>query len=348
MPGRCDRQRVIATGKLSKLMSLSVDKNHPWAVVLAGGDGTRLQELTQRIAGDSRPKQFCQFFGGKSLLNHTRERIAPLFREDRTLFALAAAHEPFYRQQLAEVQALNKVVQPANRGTAVAMALCLLAIAERDEDALVAFFPSDHHYSNCSAFRACVESGLGLMAEYPQSILIVGAKVRYPEVEYGWIQPGRTLVDSLANPLLRVSGFWEKPTLERAERLQRRGCLWNTFVTIGRAAAFLELLQATVPHLTRGLGATASRHLDRFYDKIAPADFLKEVLTRTPGRLAVLRDAASGWTDFGNPRRVIEVLTRDDGLARAGTRPPWLDPSDLDPAWASAADIHPTVFHNQG
>lgn len=327
-------------------MSLIVDTNHIWAVVLAGGDGSRLQKLTQRIAGDSRPKQFCQFFGGKSLLNHTQERIAPLFREDRTLFALTAVHEPFYRQQLAEVRALNRVVQPSNRGTAVAMALCLQVIAKRDEDALVSFFPSDHHYLNDAAFRGCIDSGLGLMSEYPQSVLIVGAKARYPEVEYGWIQPGRTLVDSLTNPLLRVSGFWEKPELQRAERLQRRGCLWNTFVTIGRAAAFLELLQATVPHLTRSLGATASRRLDRLYDKIAPVDFSKAVLMHAPERLVVLGDAASGWTDFGSPRRVIEVLTRDNGPARAGIRPSWLDPSELDPA-RSSADIHPAVFDNQ-
>jgi mannose-1-phosphate guanylyltransferase len=305
-----------------------IDKNHTWAVVLAGGDGTRLQEVTRGIAGDSRPKQFCQFFGGKSLVNHTRERIAPLFYEDRTLFALAGAHQPFFRDQLADVHDGRKLIQPANRGTGVAMALCLQIIAEQDEDSLVAFFPSDHHYLNCSAFRENVEFGLGLMAEYPESVMIVGAEARYAEVEYGWIQPGRTLVDSLANPLQRVSRFWEKPALEHAEELQRQGCLWNTFVTIGRAAAFLELLQATVPHLIRAMKVcSARRQLNQLYDKIAPVDFSGAVLTRTPGRLVVLRDATSGWTDLGSPRRVIEVLSRDS------IRPPWLNPeraSDLD------------------
>jgi mannose-1-phosphate guanylyltransferase len=158
------------------------------------------------------------------------------------------------------------------------------------------------------------------MAEYPQNVLIVGAEARYPEVEYGWIQPGRTLVDALANPLLRVSRFFEKPTARRAEALHRRGCLWNTFVTIGLAAAFLELLQATVPHLTRSLGVrSAYSRLDQIYDSIEPIDFSKAVLARMPGRLVVMRDAASGWTDLGSPSRVIDVLTR------AGARPSWLD-----------------------
>jgi mannose-1-phosphate guanylyltransferase len=289
-------------------MTSTSNGKHTWAVVLAGGDGIRLKEMTQRITGDARPKQFCRFFGGKSLLTQTRERIAPIFDEDCTLFALAHAHEPFYDDQLAEVHDRRKVVQPANRGTAVAMAICLQTIAKQDEDALVAFFPSDHHYSNLAAFRESVESGLCLMPEYPQSILIVGAEARYPEVEYGWIEPGRTLVDSVKNPLFQVSRFWEKPTVRHANALHLQGCLWNTFVTIGFVGAFRELLQAAVPHLTRLL--EGNPELGQLYDKIPPVDFSKAVLMREPERLVVMRDAGSGWTDLGSPRRVLDVLNR--------------------------------------
>jgi len=305
-------------------MSLT-NADHRWAVVLAGGDGTRLQELSSRISGDGRPKQFCHFFGGKSLLGHTRERIGPLFDGERTLFVLARAHEPYYRRELAGVPAGNTVVQPANRGTALALALCLHVIAQQDQDALVSFFPSDHHYSNPSAFRESIESGLRLIGEYPDSVLIVGAEARYAEVEYGWIQPGRTLVDSLANPLLRVCRFWEKPALKRAEVLKRRGCLWNTFITIGRIGAFMELLHASMPQLTRLLEDSLMRgQIDQLYSGIAPVDFSRAVLTRMPGRLVVLRDAASGWTDFGSPRRVMDVLLSQ------GIRPQWLNPRGED------------------
>ncbi len=301
-------------------MSFITSNKHSWAVVLAGGDGKRLQELAYRLSGDRKPKQFCHFFGGKSLLGHTRDRIAPLFLQDRTLFMLTRTHENFYREELAGVSKQRLMIQPANRGTALAFALCLCSIAERDEDAIVTFLPSDHYYSCCSSFQESVASGLRLIDEYPDSLLIMGAEARYPEVEYGWIQPGRTLVESRVNPLQRVSRFWEKPELKRAQLLHHRGCLWNTFITMGRVGAFLELLDATVPELMGALRRSIRQNaVDRLYDSVTPVDFSQAVLTRAPERLVVLRDT-SGWTDLGNPRRVAEVLLHQ------GMQLPWLEP----------------------
>ena len=285
----------------------------PRAVVLAGGDGVRLQELTQRISGDSRPKQFCPFFGDKSLLVHTRERIRPLFGEGRTVFVLARAHEHFYREDLSGVPASRKIVQPANRGTAAAMALCLRIILEQDEDAVVTFFPSDHYYSNTPAFQKSVDCGLRLIPEYPEHILIVGAEARYPEVEYGWIQPGRPLVETQGRWLHQVCRFCEKPTLAQAKLLKRRGCLWNTFVTMGRAATFWAMLKATVPVLVEGLvNISRPEEVESLYDAIPSLDFSRSVLSCLPERLLILKDGESGWTDFGNQRRIIDTLTLDD------------------------------------
>jgi mannose-1-phosphate guanylyltransferase len=268
------------------------------------------------ISGDERPKQFCPIFGEKSLLGHTRERLDPLFRSDRTLCVVTRSHEEYYRRELADMDGSRILVQPLNRGTGVAIAVALLRILEVDPEATVAFFPADHYYSDKREFAAAVGSALQLAQQYPHSPILIGAQARYPEIEYGWIEPGGTIVDSPNARLQRVNRFWEKPFLRRAQTLLRRGCLWNTFMTIGRAGAFLELLQATVPrvlsHLEAGLG------LDRVYRQIPAVDLSRDVLAAQPDRLLVLRDAASGWTDFGSPARVIETLRRD------GIEPPWL------------------------
>jgi len=282
---------------------------HEWAVILAGGDGTRLRELSYKVSGDRRPKQFSEFFGGKTLLAHTQVRLQPLFLEKNTLFVLNQEHRMYYWKELSDVPANQKLVQPSNRGTAPAIALGVLEIMRRDPDSTIALFPSDHHYVESSIFQATIDWALRLAKNYEDRILIVGAPATYPEVEYGWIQLGPSVVDCPSNPLHYVSRFWEKPSLADARALQKSGSLWNTFVMIGAGSAFLEVLAASVPHLLDAIGNELSpTALDRIYPAIEAIDFSKDVLSLLPERLLVLRDGPSGWTDFGSPQRAMAVL----------------------------------------
>jgi mannose-1-phosphate guanylyltransferase len=285
------------------------EPNHEWAVILAGGDGTRLREFSYKVSGDRRPKQFCEFFGGKSLLAHTRDRLQPLFLDENTFFVLNQAHRAYYRSELADIPSSQKLVQPFSRGTAPAIALAVLETMGRDPDCTIAFFPSDHHYRANSIFRATIDRALQLATLCGDRVLIIGAPATYPEVEYGWIQPRPIILQSRLNPLQHVSRFWEKPNLVEARALQQSGCLWNTFVMIGSGHAFLGLLGATVPHLLAAIGDWFSApDLDRIYREIESIDFSKEVLSAAPERLLVLCDGPSGWTDFGSPQRAMDVL----------------------------------------
>jgi mannose-1-phosphate guanylyltransferase len=291
------------------------EPTHEWAVILAGGDGTRLRELSYKVSGDRRPKQFCEFFGGKSLLAHTRDRLQPVFHDENTFFVLNHAHRMYYRRDLADVPSTQKLVQPLSRGTAPAVALAVREIMERDPDCTVALFPSDHHYRENSIFQATIDRALQFAKCCGDRVLIIGAPATYPEVEYGWIQPGPIVLQSRLNALQYVSRFWEKPNLEEARTLQKRGCLWNTFVIVGSGDAFLGLLGATVPYLLAAIGDWFSTpDLDRIYREIEPIDFSKDVLSAAPERLFVLRDGPSGWTDFGSPRRARDVLHTFAGL----------------------------------
>src|ERR1700722_12826680 len=101
---------------------------HQWAVVLAGGDGTRLQSLTRMIAGENRPKQFCRFYGSRTLLAHTRSRLARVISPDQTLFAVVKNHERFYADELVDVRPSRIVVQPSNKGTTAAVLSSLIRL----------------------------------------------------------------------------------------------------------------------------------------------------------------------------------------------------------------------------
>jgi mannose-1-phosphate guanylyltransferase len=293
-----------------------LERQARWAVVLAGGDGTRLQSLTLKISGDLRPKQFCSIFGGKSLLSQTWQRLGPIFRSDHTMFVLTRAHERFYRQEILGAENSCMFVQPENRGTGVAITAAILSIIRSDIDSIVAFFPCDHYYTNEDAFASTIRSAMGFADEHPTSLVLLGAHAHYPEVEYGWIEPGQGIGDL---PLSRVNRFCEKPSLQEAQALLRRGCLWNTFVTVGRAETFLELLCAEIPDVVSSIAAALTdQDLDSAYRGVRTVDFSHAVLVPQPHRLLVVHDAVSGWTDLGNPTRVIDTLTRNN------IEPAWL------------------------
>jgi mannose-1-phosphate guanylyltransferase len=199
-----------------------------------------------------------------------------------------------------------------NRGTGIAIILCLLRILQRDHDALAAFFPCDHFYADHDSFRLTIRSALECAEHNPESIILVGADAEYPETDYGWIEPGVVVSNAAVGTISRVSRFWEKPSLQQAHTLLCRGCLWNTFVTVGRATTFLEMLCSQVPEAVLAISqAMADNTLNVAYASLDTVDFSRDVLANLPHRLLVLRDRTSGWADLGSPIRVLEILSRN-------------------------------------
>jgi mannose-1-phosphate guanylyltransferase len=297
-----------------------------WAVILAGGSGKRLQTLTRRlfgegIYGEGRPKQFCALLGGSTLLGHTQARIAPVIPPERTAYVVVQAHAPYYNQVLADVPSERVLVQPSDRGTTAAVAYALARISAADPDAIAGFFPADHYFTDEKAFAQTLDGAYGLAASYSDSLLLLGAQPEHPEVEYGWIEPGPALSSCGGNPLgkqvFRVRRFWEKPSAEVASGLLDRGCLWNTFVMVGRVRTFLRALEAAVPAVLQAFRpvfgpANKDREnvVGQAYAALPAGDFSKQVLSTIPDRLAVLRLDNVGWSDLGTPERLMETWSR--------------------------------------
>ena len=295
-------------------------------MILAGGDGTRLRALTRRITGDDTPKQFCSLLGRETLLEQTRRRVAPAIPLEQSLIVVTRTHERFYSSHLADVPAGRLLIQPANQGTAPAILYSLLRLAgiERSNDA-VAFFPSDHYFSDEKTFMAHVDAAFGAVAARPEMIVLLGMTPTGPETGYGWIEPDSPPPGRSSGAVSRVRRFWEKPRPALAQSLLGRGCLWNSFVMVGRVSAFLEMTRRAVPDLydvfaARGqsLGTRAEEGaLRTLYRHVPPVNFSQEVLAKRPGDLSVLRVGDVGWSDWGEPGRVLSTL------AGLGVRTEW-------------------------
>ena len=309
---------------IAKTATSSRTANNEWAVILAGGDGTRLKSLTRHIAGDERPKQFCSVMGGATLLEETQRRTWLELPRQRTLYVVNRAHEQYYAPILAREPPGNLVVQPSNRGTAPAIVYSLLRIAAVDPSAVVAFLPSDHYISDNERFMAHIRSALDVVHRC-DLIILLGLEPESPEVEYGWIEATHRI--ARIRGLFGVRRFWEKPNQLRARVLMLRGCLWNSFVMVASAQAFLETIANALPDLCRSFaslqnllatGAEPSA-IEHLYAQLQEVNFSHQVLAHHPQRLAVLRVSGVRWNDLGEPKRVLA------SLSMAGIRPRWAD-----------------------
>jgi len=280
---------------------------------MAGGDGTRLLPLTRKISGDDRPKQFCALTGCETLLDQTRRRVSRIVTDQRTLLLLTQTHERFYAGQLSGVARERLLIQPYNHGTAPAIAYSLTHLQQIDSEAVVGFFPSDHHFADDEAFTSHMELAFAQTEQHPERVTLLGVTPDSPEEAYGWIEPGASLS---GGAVFGVRCFWEKPSRRVATRLMRRGCLWNSFVMVGRVSAFLEMIRRALPDLLdsfESMWTTVSpvieaSALHEIYAKIPAANFSDEVLSKRPSDLAVLPAPGLGWSDLGEPQRVLSAL----------------------------------------
>lgn len=286
-----------------------------WALVLAGGDGTRLLPLTTRLTGAPTPKQFCRLTGDRSLFESTLDRIAPLVPAERTIAVATRRHLAIAGPQLAALPAANVIVQPRNRETGPGLLLPLLALVAREPDAGVVVLPSDHFVRNPAAFRVHVARAAREIAAHPDRIALLGIVPDDPEPGFGYVLPGRPHAG--AGSVYDVARFVEKPSPAAAAMLVRCGALWNSFVMVFRARRLLDLLRTFRPADVARLEDAAD--LAAAYETLPPWNFSHDFLRLVPEHLLLVRADGLGWSDWGTPDAVERTVTQ------LGLPAPWRD-----------------------
>ena len=300
-----------------------------WSIVLAGGDGVRTKEFIRRSFGYEKPKQYCTFVGSRSMFQHTLDRAARLTPWERVVVVAARHHQDEVWTHLDGRPAGMVLLQPKNVDTAAGIFLPLTFILARDPEATVVIYPSDHFIYPEDPFVSAVGHAVWGSALLTGRPVLLAARPDRPELEYGWIKPGRFLVSTGKASIQAVETFFEKPDETTAREAVATGSLWNTMVLAAKGRELWSLglrcfpeMMSLFERLKEAIDtAEELRVLDAIYKEMPRRNFSSDLLHCAPNRLAVMEMRDLLWSDWGNPERILS------GLEKIGKRPAFAEDS---------------------
>jgi mannose-1-phosphate guanylyltransferase len=278
--------------------------SQPWAVILAGGVGSRFWPLST----PGRPKQLLPLVDERPLLVATVERSAQLVPHARTLVLTNASLVAPIAAALPDLPPANIVAEPRPAGTAAALAFAAAEIERRaGSETVMICVHADWAIANEPEFRATLQRAV-LIAEHEHGLVTVGIVPTRPDPGFGYIEPGSVVAGS---PARRVRRFIEKPSRERAAELCASSCLWNSGIFVWRVGDFLDEIRAHTPEVAPALRDLDGRGdaADRFFAAVKPVSVDVGVLERSD-RVYVL-PGDFGWDDVGTWAALHRVRTPD-------------------------------------
>lgn len=290
------------------------DAGHNWALVLAGGNGSRLRALTTTASGVAIPKQFCSLGGQGSLLHDAVGRARAVADPEHICAIVAEDHRRWWQPLQLGIPTANLISQPRNRGTAIGILLPLLHIVHRDPEATLLVLPSDHYVRNEDILAASLRSAMAEVARDRSRVILLGITPEEADPELGYI-----VAENDGRPGIGVvSEFVEKPSAATARALIGRGGVWNSFIFAAGGQELLRAFEARCPDLldemrhavTSAESSKRQARLAQLYDRLPELDFSRDILQRSPQLLRVMTVPACGWSDLGTPRRVVETVKR--------------------------------------
>lgn len=305
-----------------------------YAVVLAGGEGTRFWPLSRK----KKPKQFLALAGAETMLQATVARIAPLVPIDRVYVVTATAHRELVHAQVPDLPRENLLAEPVGRNTAAAVAWAANVIAARDPDGVMVVLAADHHILNPDVFRAAVRRAVEVAGER-RALVLYGLKPDGPKTQYGYIIPLPTPLVGDAPPVYEVARFHEKPPEAVAKQYLAAGpCFWNSGMFTWRADVVLDELARHAPEVMQGVAdalraASDPEAFSSAYAAIPSISIDYALIERSERRLVV--ESGIERIDLGAWATISAVWPRDpDGNIIVGD--------------VIAIDSHGTIHHTTG
>jgi mannose-1-phosphate guanylyltransferase/mannose-6-phosphate isomerase len=290
---------------------------------MIGGSGTRLWPLSR----SNMPKQFLRLIDENSLFQNTLARVDDaLFNEPWLLTGHAFIEMVNAQVRQMDAGIASLIIEPAQRGTAAALAAVAEAISKNDPDAFVLAMPADHVIEKTEPFLEAVRRAIHL-AEAGK-IVTFGIVPTAPETGFGYIKPGKPFVsgDDVIGALVeQPGGFLEKPDLVRAQQFVDMGYLWNAGIFLFRASTLIQEMKLHSPDVYNAVSASISSGITRDLGShlvimpnkedfaLCPNDIsIDTSVLEKSNNVAVVPCDDIGWADIGSLSALWDISEKDE------------------------------------
>lgn len=297
------------------------DSKHCYAVIMAGGSGTRLWPLSRK----DKPKQFQRFTSSRTMIQETFDRVAKVVPRENIFVSTTKAYAELVLEQLPSLTEDRLILEPKSRNTAPAIALVAETLRARDPKAIVATIASDHAIENTGEFVTTIQAALETVSKHKDRLVVIGINPTRPDTGLGYIKMGQELkkANGYGKRAFVVDAFKEKPDQKTAEEyLAGWEYLWNAGYFIFSTTTFAEWTAECSPELQRAMeritehrsaGTLTDKVLGDLYGK-TPAEPIDTLIVEklSPEKRLVIPSPLK-WSDVGSWGTLFDFLQEKVG-----------------------------------
>lgn len=287
---------------------------HYYAVIMAGGGGTRLWPLSRQAT----PKQMLRLFGDRSLFQIAVDRLQGVFDYDHIYVVTIASQAAELEAEIPQIPVENFLIEPMPRGTASVVAMAAAALQKRDPEAVMAVLTADHFIKNIPYFENLLKAAHS--AALSGHLVTLGITPSFPSTGYGYIEQGSLIGEYASLKAFSVKAFKEKPNEETARHFVETGrfswnsgmFVWKSGVILGEFSRHMPELFQTIQSLLPDLGVDHSTEsFKQSWGAIKPETIDYGIMEKSD-KTIVLPAAELGWSDVGSWDSLFDVIPLDE------------------------------------